>query len=112
MAQNGELCKKLEQKQRKRQKSSSTCRSTFDNFQQNFHFRPESYAKLGAQHFCAQGLTLSDPSKWLKMPEIRTETKKTAIINLTCGLTFDSFQQICYCSTNFKAKFDAQHFSA
>ena len=94
------------------EKSNSTCRSTFDNFQQNFHFRPESYAKLGAQTFCDYGLILSDPSKWLKMPEIRTETKKTAIINLTCGLTFDSFQQICYCSTNFKAKFDAQHFSA
>ena len=67
MAQNEELCQKLEQKQRKRQKSSSTCWSTFDNFQQNFHFRPESYAKLGAQTFCGYGLTPPDPSKWLKM---------------------------------------------
>ena len=88
MAQNGGFCQKREEKQRKWQKSSSTCGSTFDNFQQNFHFRPESYAKLGAQYFSAQGLTLSDPSKWLKMPEIRTETKKTAIIKFDMWADF------------------------
>ena len=80
MAQNGEICQKLAQKQRKRQKSSSTCVPTFDSFQEICNFRTKSNAKFDAQHFCAQGLTLSDPSKWLKMPEIRTETKKTAII--------------------------------
>ena len=90
MAQNGELCQKLEQKQRKRQKSSSTCRSTFDNFHQNFHFRPVSYAKLGARTFCNFGysqIPLSG-SKWGIMPEIRTETKKTAIIKFDMWADF------------------------
>ena len=92
------------------------CGLTFDSFQQICHFRTDSYAKFNARQFCAQELTLSDASKWLKMGDFARNEKKNKEngkkSSSTCGLTFDSFQQIGYCSTNFKAKFDAQHFSA
>ena len=44
-----------------------TCGLTFDIFQQKYHYRPDSNAKLGARCFCVYGLALSDPSKSLKM---------------------------------------------
>ena len=51
MAQNGRLCQKKEQRQRKLQKSSSTYGLTFDTFQQIFSSRTDSHAKFPAQKF-------------------------------------------------------------
>ena len=59
-------------------------------------------------------MTPSDPSKGLKMGYLSKkwdeEQRKRQKPSLTCGLTFDNFQQICHSMTDSYAKFSAKTF--